>query len=119
VVAAQENPPQKFTPEEYLDWEEQQSIKHEYLGGQVYAMTGGTVNHGQIAANFIFLLANHLKGGKKCRLLSSDVKVEILKFREYFYPDVNVTCDDRDKTATKLIGYPCLIIEVLSPSTEG
>jgi Uma2 family endonuclease len=118
MVAAQENPPQKFTPEEYLAWEETQQIKHEYLGGQVYAMSGGTVNHGRIAANFIVLLGNHLRGSS-CRVQTSDVRVEIPTFREYTYPDVSVTCDDRDKTATKSISHPCLIIEVLSPSTEG
>ncbi|AFY74838.1 hypothetical protein Syn7502_02913 [Synechococcus sp. PCC 7502] len=118
MVAAYENPPQKFTPEEYLVWEETQPIKHEYLNGQVFAMTGGSVNHGQIAANFITLLGNHLRG-KSCRVLTSDVKVEIHKSREFVYPDVSVTCDDRDKTATKFITYPSLIVEVLSPSTEG
>jgi Uma2 family endonuclease len=118
MVATHQNPPQKFTPEEYLAWEEKQSIKHEYLGGQVYAMTGGTVNHGRIAANFIILLGKHL-GGSSCRVQTSDVKVEISKFREYVYPDVSVTCDERDYTAIKFIRHPCLIIEVLSPSTEG
>jgi len=118
MVAAHENSPQKFTPEEYLDWEEEQQIKHEYLGGQVYAMSGGTVNHGRIAANFIIIFGNHLRGSG-CRVQTSDVKVEIPKFREYVYPDVSVTCDERDKTATKSISHPCLIVEVLSPSTEG
>jgi Uma2 family endonuclease len=117
MVAAHENPIKKFTPEEYLVWEEEQQIKHEYLGGQVYAMSGGTVNHGQIAINFATILKNHL--GSKCRVLSSDVKVEIPKFREYVYPDVSVTCDEQDRTATKSISHPCLIVEVLSPSTEG
>jgi Uma2 family endonuclease len=119
MVAAYEYLPEKFTPEEYLLWEEKQQIKHEYLGGQVYAMTGGTVNHGQIAANFIALLWSHLRGSKKCRLLTSHVKIKVQDLREFIYPDVSVTCDDRDKTATKFISHPSLIVEVLSPSTEG
>jgi Uma2 family endonuclease len=118
MVAAYENPLQKFTPEEYLAWEEEQQIKHEYLDGQVYAKSGGTVNHGQIAINFATILRNHLGIGK-CRVLSSDVKVEIQNSREFIYPDISVTCDDRDKTATKFISHPNLIVEVLSPSTEG
>jgi Uma2 family endonuclease len=117
MVAAHENPPQKFTPQEYLVWEEKQQIKHEYLSGQVYAMAGGTVNHGQIAINLATILRNHL--GSKCRVLSSDVKIEIQRSREFVYPDISVTCDERDKTATKFITHPCLIVEVLSSSTEG
>jgi Uma2 family endonuclease len=50
MVAAYQNSP-RFTPEEYFAWEEQQELRHEYLDGEVYAMTGGTVNHGRIAAN--------------------------------------------------------------------
>ena len=42
----------RFTPEEYFDWEEQQQLRHEYLDGEVYAMTGGTLNHSEIAINF-------------------------------------------------------------------
>ncbi len=120
MVAVYENQKEnlKFTPEEYLAWEETQQIKHEYLNGEVFAMTGGTVNHGQIAINFATILRNHLSFGK-CRVLSSDVKVEIQSSREFIYPDISVTCDDRDKTATKFISHPCLIVEVLSPITEG
>jgi Uma2 family endonuclease len=114
MVAAYENPPQKFTPEEYLAWEEKQQIKHEYLDGQVYAMSGGTVNHGRL----IILLGNHLRG-TGCRVQTSDVKIEIQDSREFVYPDVSVTCSDRDRTATKFISHPNLIVEVLSPSTEG
>jgi len=118
VIATYENLPQKFTPQEYLAWEEKQQIKHEYLSGQVYAMAGGTVNHGQIAINFATILRNHLGIGK-CRVLSSDVKIEIQRSREFVYPDISITCDERDQTATKFIAHPCLIVEVLSPSTEG
>ncbi len=116
MVAAHKNLP-RLTPDEYLVWEETQQVKHEYLDGQVYAMTGGTVNHGQIAINFATILKNHLGG--KCRVLSSDVKVEIQNSREFVYPDVSVTCDDRDRTATKFISHPCSIVEILSLSTEG
>lgn len=117
MVAAQENSP-RLTPDEFLEWEQKQQIKYEYLGGQVYAMAGGTVNHGQIAINFATILRNHLRGSG-CRVLSSDFKVEVLQSNEFIDPDVSVTCDDRDQTAIKFITYPCLIVEVLSPSTEG
>lgn len=117
MVAAFDYPP-KLTPTEYLAWEDQQAVRHEYISGEVYAMSGGTVNHGQLAANLTILLGNHLRG-KGCRLLSSDVKVEIEKTRNYVYPDVSVTCDERDRSAVQFIRYPCLVAEVLSPSTEA
>jgi Uma2 family endonuclease len=117
MIAVREHFP-KLTPAEYLDWEEQQELRHEYLNGEVYAMTGGTVNHGRIAANLIAILIPHLRGGG-CRVQTSDVKVQIAASNDYIYPDVSVTCDERDKTATKFIAHPCLIIEVLSPSTAA
>jgi Uma2 family endonuclease len=116
MVAAPEHFP-KLTPAEYLDWEEKQELRYEYLNGEVYAMTGGTVNHGRIAANFIAMLIPHLRSGG-CRVQTSDVKVQVAESNDYIYPDVSVTCDERDKTATKFIAHPCLIVEVLSPSTE-
>ncbi len=117
MVAPQENFP-RFTPEEYFKWEEKQELRYEYLDGEVYAMTGGTVNHGQLTANFIGLLGSHLSESP-CRVLSPDVKVEVQKSTKFIYPDLSVTCDDRDQTATNFISHPCLIVEVLSPSTEG
>jgi Uma2 family endonuclease len=108
----------RFTPAEYLEWEEQQELRYEYLDGEVYAMTGGSVNHGRIAANLIALFIPHLRGGG-CRVQTSDVKVSIQNSDDFVYPDISVTCDDRDRTATKFLNYPCLIVEVLSPSTEA
>jgi Uma2 family endonuclease len=117
MVATKDNS-LRFTPEEYFDWEEQQLHRHEYIDGEVYAMTGGTVIHSQIASNFNRLLGNHL-GGSGCKTLNSDARVNILKSSHYVYPDVSVTCDERDKTTAQYITYPCLIVEVLSSSTES
>jgi Uma2 family endonuclease len=117
MVAAQEYRPH-FTPAEYLVWEEQQEFRHEYINGEAYAMTGGTVNHGQIAGKFITLLNNHLDD-RGCRVLNSDVKIAVAEANSYLYPDLSVTCDERDQNASKFINHPCLIVEVLSPSTEG
>jgi Uma2 family endonuclease len=117
MVAIRENFP-RFTPKEYFDWEEQQQIRHEYIDGEVYAMTGGTVNHSQISSNFNRLLGNHLRGSG-CKTLNSDARVNIVGSTDYVYPDVSVTCDRRDLTTAQYITYPCLIAEVLSPSTEA
>ncbi|NEQ99058.1 MAG: Uma2 family endonuclease, partial [Cyanothece sp. SIO2G6] len=117
MIAAQENTP-RLTPEEYFVWEEQQLEKYEYIDGEVYAMGGGTKNHSLIAVRITTLLANHLEGSN-CETANSDLKVNIVDSQNYTYPDVSVTCDQRDQTTTQYITYPCLIIEVLSESTEA
>jgi Uma2 family endonuclease len=116
MIAARGQFPQ-LTPSEYLEWEERQEFRYEYVNGEVSAMTGGSVNHGEIAMNVGILLGNHL-ADSGCRVLTSDVKVNIAESNDYIYPDVSVTCDDRDRSATQFIAHPCLIVEVLSPSTE-
>jgi Uma2 family endonuclease len=108
----------RFTPEEYFAWEEQQLERHEYMDGEVYAMSGGTINHGDIAGNFLALLKAHLRG-RGCKTLNSDCRVQIVGSAKFVYPDISVTCEDRDKNTTQYITYPCLIIEVLSPTTEA
>jgi Uma2 family endonuclease len=108
----------RFTPTEYLEWEEQQEFRHEYVDGEVYAMTGGTLNHSTIAGNFHNILKNYLRGSG-CKVFNSDAKVQVLESSSYLYPDVSATCDDRDRSATKFISYPCLVVEVLSPTTEA
>jgi Uma2 family endonuclease len=117
MIAAKENLP-RFTPEEYFAWEDKQLEKHEYIDGEVYAMSGGSKNHSLISVRFITLFANHLEGGS-CETGNSDLSVNIVETNDYTYPDVSVTCDERDKSTTQYITYPCLIVEVLSDSTEA
>ena len=117
MVAFKDNSP-RFTPEAYFNWEEQQLERHEYIDGEVYAMSGGSKNHSLISVRFITLFANHLDDGG-CETGNSDLRVNIVETNNYTYPDVSVTCDERDKTTTQYITYPCLIIEVLSDSTEA
>jgi Uma2 family endonuclease len=117
MIAAKENLP-RFTPEEYFVWEDKQLEKHEYIDGEVYAMSGGSKNHSLISVRFITLFANHLEGGS-CETGNSDLRVNIVETNDYTYPDVSVTCDDRDKTTSQYITYPSLIVEVLSDSTEA
>ncbi len=107
-----------FTPEEYFIWEEQQLERHELIDGHVYAMTGGTQNHSAIKLNIAALIKTHLRGSQ-CRVFNSDLKVNILQTTNYTYPDLSVTCDDRDRQQRMYITYPCLIVEVLSNSTEA
>ncbi|MEA5419292.1 Uma2 family endonuclease [Spirulina sp. CCNP1310] len=107
-----------FTPEEYFAWEELQLERHEYIDGKVYGMSGGTVDHGNIAGNFLALLKVHLRGSG-CRTLNSDCRVAIVEAAKYVYPDLSVTCDERDRVTSQYITYPCLVVEVLSPGTEA
>jgi len=106
-----------ISPEDYLEGERQSPIKHEYRGGHVYAMTGAKNPHVRISVKLASLLENHLDG-TNCLVFMADTKVRIEEANCYYYPDVVVTCDDRDTTSTEeFIFYPSLIIEVLSPST--
>jgi len=117
MVATQNTLPQ-LTPEEYFAWEAQQPQNYEYIDGQVYAMGGGSVNHSRIAVRLAALLDTHL-ATTSCITGNSDLKVNITGTTDYTYPDLSVTCDERDQTTTRYITYPCLIIEVLSESTEA
>jgi Uma2 family endonuclease len=117
MIAAKENAPQ-LTPEEYFAWEEKQLEKHEYIDGQVYAMGGGSVNHGRIAIRFTAMFDAHLDNSG-CITGNSDIKVNIVETNNYIYPDASVTCDERDKNTSQSFTYPCLIVEVLSESTEA
>ncbi|KST65224.1 Uma2 family endonuclease [Mastigocoleus testarum] len=107
-----------MSPQEYLEWEEQQLTKYEYVNGEVFAMTGGTLAHNSIALNLASALKNYLRG-KGCKVFMADAKLGISEIGPYHYPDVMVTCDRRDQSARKIVQFPCLIVEVLSPGTEA
>jgi Uma2 family endonuclease len=109
---------QRMSPAEYLLWEAQQQVKHEYMDGYAYAMTGGTLAHSIIGGNLFTLLKNHLRGGS-CTAFNSDAKVLVSENGPFFYPDVSVTCNAQDLQAIDFIQHPCLIAEVLSPGTQG
>ncbi|BAY18069.1 hypothetical protein NIES2109_06670 [Nostoc sp. HK-01] len=106
-----------ISAEEYLIWEPTQEQRYEYWDGEVVAMSGGTRNHNRVSLNFSKLLDDAL-ADCSCEVYIVDVKVQVEPGQKYFYPDVVVTCDDRDDDP-QLVQFPCLIIEVLSPSTEA
>lgn len=109
-----------FTPEEYLQLEQESDIKHEYRQGLVFAMAGAKKAHVIIAGNLSGLLFGHLRGKRECSVYASDIKVKFLEGSAFYYPDVTVTCDPRDQTENSLfIQHPKLIIEVLSNSTAA
>ncbi len=106
-----------MSPTEYLAWESGQDSRHEYENGKIIAMTGGTIPHSQIPLNFASLILAHLRG-KGCKITISDAKVTI-KSGKYYYPNVVVSCDERDRFSRDFLQYPTLIAEVLSPTTEA
>lgn len=108
-----------FTAEEYLEIERVSPIKHEYVQGQIMAMAGASKAHVIIAGNLSALLVNHLRG-KGCISYAMDMKVRLPALNLFYYPDLAVTCDDRDRISHEdFILHPQLIVEVLSDSTQA
>ena len=100
--------------EEYLRLEETSEIRHEYVGGYLYAMTGASRRHNRIVFNFANLIVD-AADAQGCEVYSSDVKVQVSE-RVIFYPDLLVTCDPDDDDPY-ISRNPCLVVEVLSAST--
>lgn len=107
-----------ISAEEYLEGEKVSQVKHEYIDGQVYAMAGASDAHVTVSMNVSMLLRNHLRGSG-CRVYMLDMKAQIDVINRYFYPDVMVTCDARDREFEYFKCFPCLIVEVLSDTTEA
>jgi Uma2 family endonuclease len=105
---------------EYLEAEAKSEIRHEYIDGEVFAMAGGSRNHNRICLNIASRLSSHLRGSK-CNVFMSDMKVKVKSLQQnkniFYYPDVIATCNLQDQDQF-IVNSPCLIIEVLSPSTE-
>lgn len=100
--------------DDYLAGELLSDSKHEYLDGQIFAMSGASRNHERISLNVARALGNHLVG-KPCEPFSSDLKIKVGKY--FFYPDAMVVCDD-DQPHEYYTETPVLIVEVLSKSTR-
>jgi Uma2 family endonuclease len=107
-----------FTYGEYLALEASSNVKHEFLGGQIYAMAGGTPEHAALAAAVIGLLFPQVRGGNR-RAYDADLRVRTPSGLAT-YPDVTVICgpSERDESDPQAVTNPALIIEVLSRSTE-
>jgi Uma2 family endonuclease len=104
--------------EDYLEGERRSEIRHEYLGGAVYAMAGTSREHNLISLNIASALRSHLRG-RPCQVFVADLKVrlQVASDEIFYYPDVMVTCDPRD-TERYFNRFPKVLIEVLSPETE-
>lgn len=100
---------------EYLANEERASVRSEYVDGQIFAMTGGTVRHSIIITNVSSIVRSHLRGSR-CHVHAGHFKVRVEATNSFYYPDVMVSCDGVDGKAVFTVS-PVLIVEVLSPST--
>lgn len=109
-----------LTWKEFLEFEKRSDQKHEYLRGEVWAMGGGTPEHGRLAANVIRLLGNALEG-RPCVVFTSDVRVRVNETDRATYPDTFVVCGamKTDPDDPNTVVNPVVIVEVLSPGTEA
>ncbi len=108
-----------MTSEEYLAFERASDQKHEYVDGEIFAMSGGTREHSLLATNVTTSLSLALRR-RPCEVHNSDMKVRSGREPEYHYPDVSVVCGKpifEDETRDVLLN-PKVIVEVLSESTE-
>lgn len=103
-----------MTVEEYFEFEERVPTRHEYVDGEIYAMSGVTRRHNAIAGNIYVRLRSAVRG-TPCRVHIAEVKLRM--GRVIYYPDVMVACGP-EPTDERIEDAPCLVVEVLSPSTE-
>jgi Uma2 family endonuclease len=118
-MSAQSQP--RLTPEQYLEIERAaQDVRSEYYNGRMYAMSGGTHPHAIVIGNLARELGIALKKSP-CIVTTSDMRVRVSKTGLYTYPDIVVVCDPPQFGDGRhdTILNPALIVEVLSPSTEG
>ena len=109
----------RLSVEEYLAAERSAEVRHEYVDGELFAMTGASRAHDAIALNVAAALLEHLRGGP-CRVALADMKVRVESLNRFYYPDVVVSCnavaeEPDDYVETR----PTLVVEVLSPSTAA
>ncbi len=110
----------RLTIREYLEWERDATVKHEYYQGEVFAMSGAKVTHNIIGTNLLGSLGQRLKG-KSCRPFNSDQRIHIPGNTLFTYPDLSIICGkivtlDNDEWN---ILNPSVAIEVLSPATKN
>lgn len=110
-----------YTPQEYLAMEQESEIRHEFINGEIYAISGGTAAHNRIAVNLTLSIESALRKAKSpCSVFVNDLKVRIKRPNIYTYPDLMVICGKLEFDAGRkdVVLNPTLIIEVSSHSTS-
>jgi Uma2 family endonuclease len=124
-MMGQPSPPPYVSFEDFVASESDSATKHEWLDGVVYAMAGGSIEHGRLATNMTAALRAKLAG--RCSVFSSDVMLYLRETNLATCPDGSVVCGALDvqqvlrngKVIGEAITNPTLIVEVLSDSTES
>jgi len=106
----------KMTLAEFMAWEDEQTGRHEFYGGEIFAMVGGTARHNRVILNLASRIDDHLDG-TRCQVFAENMKVQ-LGGDAVLYPDVMVTCGKAGAGDEQTVTDPKVVIEVLSPSTN-
>lgn len=109
-----------ISPEEYLGLERASESRHEYFEGQIFAISGASLPHNRIDVNIIVAIGSFLEN-KNCSVLPSHMRVSTPSRDSYMYPDALIVCGEPELEDDKFdtLKNPAVIIEILSPSTQG
>lgn len=114
-----------MSAEEFLVWDAAQTVKHEFVRGEIFpwggaaellGMAGAGEAHAMVAGNLYIALRQYL-AGSPCRTFITDMKLRVEAANAFFYPEVMVTCSAADATDPPVKREPVLVAEVLSPAT--
>jgi Uma2 family endonuclease len=109
-----------MTEKDFLEFERESTEKHQFIKGEVFAMSGASIPHNVIAINVTGEVINKLKG-KKCRPFGSDLRIYNPASSQYTYPDLSIICGKIETTDDKFdtVTNPTVLFEILSPSTRN
>ena len=112
----------KLTVAEYITQEQESDTKYEYYNGEIFALAGGSINHGLLCGNIYSEIRSELrKKQSPCKPLTSEIKLNIKEKNSYVYPDTMVICGEMktSENDANSVSNPILIVEVLSKSTAN
>jgi Uma2 family endonuclease len=118
MVAASNEKPVRMTEAEYLAFEEQSELKHEFVNGEILAMTGASWKHTVICTNLGIAIGRQI-ADKNCTAVLADMRLKVESTVSYRYPDMMVICGEPEFVNKRVdtISNPTVIIEVLSTAT--
>ena len=106
-----------YTVAEYIEFEEQSDVRHEYNEGRLLPMAAGTSKkHNGVKQNVVYALRSHFLP-RGCTVYDENIKLQIIENKRYNYPDIMISCEAQDNDSEFISKYPCLIVEILSKST--
>jgi Uma2 family endonuclease len=113
-------PSLQYSYAEYVAFERDARERHEFVGGLILAMAGGTLEHGALCSAVIIALGTQL-AGQRCRVYDSNARVRVAASGNAYYADASVVCGHLETDPSDMLSMtnPILLVEVLSPSTEA